>query len=112
MATVDIKETARNVNLYNYVNQRFLTDHGWMNVPETKLSKDDIEDIISVIGNRCRKDTKGFLRVALNNVTEIEGCGVLERLQYGPRFGWSYCAGQDYVAELKTLRSVILKNFK
>lgn len=72
------------------------------------LSEQDINEILQLVGKGCRDKTKIRLRTILNQCPRfIEDCGIMRRLTKEPH-GWEYCAGQDYVSEIKTVREVIL----
>lgn len=86
------------ISLNNLISGRF--DHvkkGW-----TLLRVDDIEleKLLDVIGGRKRD----LIRQRIFN------CGtyrIFDRLTYHIKYGWSYCAGQDYPGELATIRKLI-----
>lgn len=78
------------------------------NNQKSNLSAQDIDDIMHIIGNRCHYKTKVRLRSILTyGPRAIQECGILARL-LKDEHGWEYCAGQDYTAEIKTVRDVIL----
>ena len=79
------------------------------NNQKSKLTAQDIDAIISIIGHRCREKTVNRLRAILTySPSMIPEFGILNRLILDEH-GWSYCAGQDYTSELKTVRDCILK---
>lgn len=79
------------------------------NVLKTKLTTNDIEQILTIIGHRCREKTIKRLRSILTYGTStIEYFGIFERLTRDST-GWEYCAGQSYNDEIRTLRELILK---
>ena len=72
------------------------------------FTEDDINQIISIIGYRCHIKTLNRLRSMLTyGKSAIPIYGILERLTKEDNT-WSYCAGQDYSAEMKILRDAIL----
>lgn len=76
---------------------------------KNQLSEQDIDQIIEIVGHRCRVKTCNRLRSILTySPSLIQTYGILERLtkEHGR---WSYCAGQSYPDEIKTLREIILK---
>lgn len=76
---------------------------------KTQLSEQDIDQIIGIIGHRCRVKTCNRLRSILTySPSLVPTYGILERLTK-ENGGWSYCAGQSYPDEIKTLREIILK---
>ena len=56
---------------------------------KTKLTEQDIEQIVAIVGNRCSQKTKVRIRSILT---------------YGPS-----TAGQSYVDEIRTVRNCIVK---
>ena len=73
------------------------------------LSENDIDAIIELIGHRCRVPTIRRLRSMLTYGRDaIPHYGILERLMKDDN-GWSYCAGQSYPDEIKTIRNIILE---
>ena len=76
------------------------------------LSERDIEEIVSILGYRCRIRTINKLRSNLKYGRHlIPNYGILERLtkdEGGESYGWSYCAGQSYPDEIRTIRDIIL----
>ena len=76
---------------------------------KNQLSEQDIDQIIEIVGYRCRVKTCNRLRSILTySPSLIQTYGILERLTK-ENGGWSYCAGQSYPDEIKTLREIILK---
>ena len=73
------------------------------------LSQQDIEEIIGIVGDRCRHNTKARLRSILTyGSSTIPDYGIMRRLMF-TRGRWEYVAGQCYTSEIKTLRECILK---
>lgn len=72
------------------------------------LSPADVDSLVDILGNRCRQKTKNMLRYALQAVPDIPGYGIYERVHNDPGYGWSYCAGQDYRAELPVVRKCLI----
>ena len=76
---------------------------------KNQLSEQDIDQIIEIVGYRCRVKTCNRLRSILTySPSLIQTYGILERLTK-ENGGWSYCAGQSYPDEIKTLREIITK---
>jgi len=72
------------------------------------LTEQDIDSIVGLVGKGCQSKTKQRLRSILTyGPSTIEDCGIMRRLTKETD-GWEYCAGQDYVSEIKTVRNVIL----
>lgn len=75
---------------------------------KSNLTETDIDQIISVIGSRCRIKKINRLRSVLTyGSSRIEKCGILDRL-VKEKNDWSYIAGQSYPDEIRTVREVIL----
>lgn len=79
------------------------------NNQKANLADKDIDDILKIIGYRCRVKTVNRLRSILTySRSIIPEHGILSRLILDEH-GWHYCAGQDYASEIKTVRDCILK---
>ncbi len=73
-----------------------------------ELTEDDINQIVSILGYRCRIKTCNRLRSILTySASGLEGFGIYSRLMK-ENGKWSYCAGQSYTDELRTVRNCIL----
>lgn len=78
------------------------------NREQLELTGQDIEQIIEIVGYRCRVKTVNRLRSILTyGLGRIMSYGIFNRLVKEDR-GWTYVAGQDYTSEIKTLRDCIL----
>lgn len=79
------------------------------NNQKTQLTENDIDQLISIIGYRCRIKTVQRMRSILTySPSLIPEYGILNRL-IKENDQWSYCAGQSYTDELRTVRECILK---
>lgn len=79
------------------------------NNQKANLTEQDIDAIIAIIGYRCRVKTINRLRSILTySRSIIPEYGILSRIILDEH-GWSYCAGQDYTSEIKTVRDCILR---
>lgn len=76
------------------------------------LTENDIDNLISLIGYRCRLKTLQRLRSVLKyHAVSMRSYGIYDRLMFN-EYGkneWSYCAGQDYNSEIKLVRELMLK---
>lgn len=73
------------------------------------LTDKDIDELADLIGYRCRVKTCLRLRSILTyGRSTISQYGILERL-IKENGKWTYCAGQSYTDEIKTIRNIILK---
>lgn len=77
---------------------------------KTNLSENDIDEIVSLICHKCRLDTYRKVRSILTyRASSIPSYGILERLTKNSAGSWSYCAGQSYLDEIRTIREIIVK---
>jgi len=73
------------------------------------LTSQDIDQLVELLGYRCRLETVQKLRRRLENTPSlIPSYGILNRLMLESH-GWSYCAGQSYPDEIRTVRKIILE---
>lgn len=73
------------------------------------LSQQDIDELIGIVGDRCRHNTKARLRSILTyGPSTIPDYGIMKRLMF-TKGRWEYVAGQCYTSEIKTVRECILK---
>lgn len=76
---------------------------------KNQFSEQDVDQIIEIVGHRCRVKTCNRLRSILTySPSLVPTYGILERLTK-ENGKWSYCAGQSYTDEIRTLREIILK---
>ena len=74
-----------------------------------ELTDQDIEQILKIVGHRCRAKTVNRLESILRYGRHtIPSYGIFHRL-IKFEYGWEYVAGQSYPDEIKTLRECILK---
>lgn len=75
---------------------------------KSNLTENDIDQIIELIGSRCRVKTLNRLRSILTyGPSTVGSYGILNRLMKEDS-GWSYCAGQSYTDEIRIVRNLIL----
>ena len=78
-----------------------------------ELTENDIDQLVDLLTHRCRHNTKSRVRSVLTYDSKtLPHYGIFERV-YAERKGegefvWHYCAGQDYVAEIRTVRELIV----
>lgn len=65
--------------------------------------------LLALLGKGCRAETKRRLAIALTYVPDITNHGIYGRVILGPRV--SYCAGQSYPDEIRTVRECLLGRF-
>lgn len=72
------------------------------------LTEQDLEEIFDLLAPRMRSANKALLwRRLTEHLSMIPHYGILSRIMQDSH-GWSYCAGQDYTEEIKTVRKIIL----
>lgn len=78
---------------------------------KTSLDDNDLDQLINIICKGCRHETKSRIRSLLEyDFDNVNMYGVKDRFFYNPVWDrWSYCAGQDYVSEMKSVRESLLK---
>lgn len=76
---------------------------------KNKLTDDEIEEITTLITSKCRENTKKRIRAHIKHLKNlIPEYGILNRIIKEDN-SWSYCAGQSYPDEIRTVREIILK---
>lgn len=81
-----------------------------LNTEKTNLTTSDIDQILGIVGHRCRVKTVNRLRSILTySPSLIPSYGIFDRLMKDTNGEWSYCAGQSYPDEIRTLRECILE---
>ena len=76
---------------------------------KSKLSAQDIDQLMSLLGKRCRAKKLNRLRSMLTYGTGAIGSfGIFGRLTK-ENGQWDYCAGQSYTDEIRTVRECILR---
>lgn len=80
---------------------------------KTELTEQDIDSIVELLGYRCRVQTYNRLRARLKySPSSVPVYGILERLTREESGRWEYCAGQSYPDEIRTVRNIILKEYR
>ena len=73
-----------------------------------ELTENDIDQIVAIVTHRCRIKTTNRVRSILTYSKSMIGSyGIYNRL-IKENGTWSYCAGQSYPDEIRTLRECIL----
>jgi len=67
-----------------------------------------LDKIAELLTHRCRVATLQTIRRRLSSPSTLHNYGIYSRLQISPTV--SYCAGQDYPAELAEIRRLLIKN--
>lgn len=77
------------------------------------LTGNDIDQLVDLLTHRCRHYTNNRVRSVLTyGPKSLPHHGIFERVYAEAKgeseFVWHYCAGQDYVAEIRTVRELIV----
>lgn len=75
-----------------------------------KLTDSEIVSLLTVLTKRCRQITKDDIEVSLRSVPSLRNYGIYSRVlvsDRGSHDSASYCAGQDYSEELRTIRRLL-----
>jgi hypothetical protein len=76
---------------------------------KTDLTEDDRNQILEIVGYRCKIGTIRRMRSMLTySPSLIPVYGILSRLTK-MNGHWSYCAGQSYPDEIRTIKEIFLK---
>lgn len=110
-----IKEAAQqgytNLNLNSVIRQHAAhKDRRYSEPVELTLTEDDIAAIVRILGGH--RKTKYTIARNLEHPYRIKPYGILDRLMFdiSETFlegHWHYCAGQDYPAEINTVRGLL-----
>lgn len=81
---------------------------------KTNLTENDISSLTALLGYRCQvKTVRRIESVLTYSASRLPSYGIFSRLtreiekSTGLKY-WSYCAGQSYPDEIRTLRNLIL----
>lgn len=93
-----------NISLYTLLTKSaYHNKNGWVRIT---LKEYPIEAIAEVVGGHNLTKMERNIECLIDNNTHIGG--IAKRLMYDvKRDCWSYCAGQDYTAEIASLRKLI-----
>jgi hypothetical protein len=72
-----------------------------------ELTSIEIESLCKLLTKGCRQSTKQAVMASLNAVPYIKSRGIFDRVQFENGQA-SYCAGQDYPSEIRTVRECLL----
>lgn len=99
------------LNINSLINQKAShKDRRYSEPIELKLTETDIASILGILGGH--KKTKYAIACKLEHPYRITPCGILARLMFDvsetfPDGHWQYRAGQDYPAEINTVRGIL-----
>lgn len=75
---------------------------------KSQLSEQDIDQLVDLLGHRCRIEKRNRIRSILTYGTStVPNYGILDRL-VKENDQWRYIAGQSYTDEIRTVRECIL----
>lgn len=76
---------------------------------QKSLTDDDIDQLVDIIGSKCRHATKVRIRSVLTyGPSTIPDFGIMRRLIKDEGTGkWQYVAGQSYPDEIRVVRNII-----
>jgi hypothetical protein len=75
---------------------------------KNQLNPNDINQILEIVCEYCRSDTRNKIRRKLENfATLIPYYGILDRLIKNENEQWKYIAGQSYPDEIRTIRNLL-----
>ena len=74
-----------------------------------KMTEKDKEEIFEILAKGTRQKTRELLAKRLDrDLNLIPKYGILDRL-IKESCGWSYCEGQSYPDEIRTVRKIVLE---
>jgi hypothetical protein len=101
IVSLELERAARN---QNPIPERSLADA--ISYPERiKIDAETRDELVHLLGKGCRENTKKAIRYALTGELNLKNYSIYSRLMISPTVG--YCAGQDYRAELATIRKLV-----
>jgi len=101
-------KTQSDVNLYNLISKRvYLKTDGWVTTNNI-LTDELIDKVCDLLGGQHK--TRERISIVLKNQTFSKW--YLERIMYNfKRKCFTYCAGQDYPAELQEIRKDLVNRY-
>ena len=94
-----LKSSRGQMSLNNIVTGRF--NHYSKGYTKLVIKDIDLKGLLSTIGGN--KDYSIEMR---RYIAAGSSCGIMSRLIYN-KDKWNYCAGQDYTAEMNTIRKIL-----
>ena len=74
------------------------------------LSEDDVNDLVVLLTNGCRRRNTNLVRHALTYMENDYSYAIFSRLVKHPEHGWSYSAAQCYPSEIRYVRELLIKH--
>lgn len=107
MSWIEARELERAARDKNPTPERSLADA--ISYPERcKIDGETYAALLHLLTKGCRKETRETIARRLASLSSLKNYGIYDRLQISPTV--SYCAGQDYPAEIRTIRELLIKN--
>lgn len=76
---------------------------------QAKLTEQDIDQLVDLIGSRCRHQTKQRIRSVLTyGAGTIPDFGIMRRVIRDEKGRWEYVAGQSYPDEIRVVRNIVM----
>ena len=75
---------------------------------QNDLSETELDNMVLLLGHGCRAETKAKLYRRLRFVSLMPSYGIYDRVMIHDNGNVSYCAGQSYPDEIRTVRKLIL----
>lgn len=75
------------------------------------LTDEQIEQATALFAKRCNARNRNTVRWALMTVPAIRSVGIYNRVHFEADGTVSYCAGQSYPDEIRTVRECLIKNW-
>jgi len=103
-----LKNKVRKLNLYNLINQTiYINGIGWIKTNDL-LTDDLIDQVCELLGGHSKTKEKIFNVLRRQKFNKW----YLERINYNfKRKCFTYCAGQDYPAELQEIRKDLVNKY-
>lgn len=106
-----MKTPFEQITLANVISKRRFNrqdgHHDWSG----ELNEAQRVSLLALFGSGCRAPRVRSLRACFDdNCRRVKSCGILERVQL-TEDGASYCAGQDYPSEIRTVREILTASY-
>lgn len=104
----NLSKRTNQLTLENLISQSvYINNKGWVKT-NNLLTEEITDQITDLIGGR--KETKRIISIVLKNQKFSKW--YLSRIMYSPtRKTWSYCAGQDYISEIREIRKDLINRY-
>lgn len=90
--------------------RRYLEPIGWQDW-DGELNEAQKTSLLALFGSGCRAPRVRALRACFDdNCRRVKSYGILKRVHLTDE-GASYCAGQDYPSEIRTVREILTASY-